>query len=367
MAVRKYKYDGKEYDLDALKKSALSNWQGSDKDYRAMVEILQHMTDDEGSYADLDKINFGTNYATEKGMFGKNRENSKHYKRAVGYLLKQFQGMSPYEEPVVEAPAKTKASRQWLGSTVLNHLGDVSGYTTDEIRGKELLRALQATQNQLKTGDYDYEDQYGNEVLNGWLNDAMGALKTTDNLDDDNIFWGRVGLSNPFTIKKNPEQKEEQNNRFDYQYYNALVKSGLLSDDEYNSIYLPKIKEKLLGGISKDLGIEQKTNYSLDDFDKYFGDWGNSYWKDYADVEITKLVEQDKLEGLKPITHSYNGKKKKYIMVDKNDQWVYAYDPEAQGDNKMTVIPITQKTAIQGFKKGGELLKNLRNIYAFNT
>lgn len=208
MAVLR-KYNNKEYDFDAYTKQAIEGFDGwidpyevsstkKEKVRQAMMDLLQHMTDDEGSYADLNRINFSTDYANNKGLFGKKVTNSKHYRNATAYLLKVFSGMNPYEEPKPETPTKTKASREWLGKTVLGHLGDASGYTTDEIRSKELLRALQTTQDQLKTGDYDYEDQYGNEVLNGWLNEAIKALGTTNNLDDDNTFWGRVGLTNPF-------------------------------------------------------------------------------------------------------------------------------------------------------------------------
>lgn len=207
MAVRKYKYDGKEYDLDALKKSALSNWQGTDKDYRAMVEILQHMTDDEGSYADLDKINFSSNYATEKGMFGKNRENSKHYKRAVGYLLKQFQGMSPYEEPVVEAPAKTKLGRGTLRDYITNfgNLNSDSYKGLSEAQRIEVLKdAINKTNNHIKWDNpelYDIEEGYDMNSLKGYLTGLTDAFGTPEQ-DDDAIALHNLGITSPYQTQQ---------------------------------------------------------------------------------------------------------------------------------------------------------------------
>ena len=140
--MRKYKYDGKEYNFDSYKKQAMDNFDSwasernlsstrTEKIRQAMLELLQHMTDDERSGADLRRINFSTEYANTKGIFGKNVKDSKHYQNATAYLLGQFNSSTPFQEEKPEEKPKTKVSRQLLGQWLADGLGNTSTYTDE--------------------------------------------------------------------------------------------------------------------------------------------------------------------------------------------------------------------------------------------
>ena len=290
MAVRKYKYDGKEYDLDALKKSALANWEGSDKDYRAMVEILQHMTDDEASYADLNKINFGSNYATEKGMFGKDREKSKHYKRAVGYLLRQFQGMSPYEEPVVEAPAKAKLGLGVLGNDLKGFIGSTEGLT-DEYKKKAIREGYKRALAKYKWDQpdlYDIEEGYDLPTLKGYLDQGLKSLDTNDQYADDNYYLSRFGVDNIF--KPSQRNVDEEKLKADLQaagvnmdHYNKIQQLvGLtkqLRDSGLDDSYISFLFQPLVDSLNSSNKVRTPQDPSDSQIPEFLSKEGASYFK----------------------------------------------------------------------------------------
>lgn len=389
MAVLR-KYNNKEYDFDAYTKQVMEGFDGwidpyevsstkKEKVRQAVMDLLQHMADDEGSYADLNRINFSTDYANNKGIFKKKVKDSKHYRNATAYLLKVYSGMNPYEEPKPETPTKTKASREWLGKTVLGHLGDASGYTTDAIRSAELKRALQATQNQLKTGDYDYEDQYGNEVLNTWLTDAIDALGTTNDLDDDNTFWGRVGLTNPFL--KTPATKTE---KYDDPLKTQYIQTHKGTSEEYDQHIAPilnalqvlqQANPKAAEYLKSLVGLEQPTTtkpyytgedvvsgtqLSVKNYNSYTPEQQKQL--DATLQEVLSKENSTYFEDLHARAFDVSGKK--YIVIGSaplinrgGKNYLYAYDTARQ---VMVLIPERQITKSQ---KGGKLLTLRKNIY----
>lgn len=246
-----YKYDGKEYDFDAYKKQAIDNFNGSEKDRQAMLELLQHMTEDSGSYADLNKINFSTNYANERGLFGKNVRDSKHYRRAVGYLLNQFNSSTPYEAPKPEEKPKTKVTREWLGQQLLNHMGNTSTYTDQQKReaANKAFMALFSKLSKSSPDSYEFEDGYDLNYFTDFLNKGAAAMLTDDKFEDDNPYWGELGIANPF-VKKTEQKSSQMTALKDY-----LLRLGLKEDD-WSRIIEPQIKNSLLKQALGQYGID---------------------------------------------------------------------------------------------------------------
>lgn len=364
--ARKFKYDNNEYDLDEVKRLALSNWKGTDKDYEALLDNLQGMTEDEGSYADLDKINFTSNFAKTPGKFGKNREDSKHYRRAVGHILRTLQSMTPYTEPAPETPAKQKLNAKGLGQQIFNARGDMSTLTDAEKlqAERENIDRIMKLYDWNDSDKYELEEGYTLQDLQGLLKKALEALNTAE-ITDDNYPYYKLGIQGP--LYKVPEKKQEEIS--EDSYWNVYKQLGG-TREKYEQFWMPYLHQNGMSPIDLQFAqylrlnddqisrLNQQnleySNYNLDrDFDKYFGQWNHPFWTK-ADIDITKLIESNQIETT-PITHSVGGKKKQYLMVQKNDKEIYAYDPSITGENKMVILDIKPTTIVKSSKKGGYL------------
>lgn len=289
MAVKKYKFNGKEYDLDAVTKAVLSNWSGSDKDYQAATEILQSMKDDEKSYADLNKINFGSSYAAEKGMFGKDREKSKHYKRATGKIIKQFLAMDPYEEPVVEAPTKTKLGLGVLGNDLKGFIGSTEGLT-DEYKKKAIREGYNRALAKYKWDQpdlYDIEEGYDLSTLKGYLDQGLESLDT-DKYDDDNYYLSRFGINNVF--KPSQQNADEEKLKADLQaagvnmdHYNKIQQLvGLtkqLRDSGLDDSYISFLFQPLVDSLNSSNKVRTVSDSVDSQIPEFLSKEGASYFK----------------------------------------------------------------------------------------
>lgn len=411
--MRKYKYDGKEYDFDAYKQQAIKNFDSwaaernlgktrTEKIRQATLELLQHMGDDEKSTADLQYIHFGTDYANNKGIFGKDVKDSKHYKNATAYLLDQFNSSSPYEEPKPAEKSKTKLSAKIIGQDILDRLGDVSTLN-DEFKRKAQSDAWNYVLNKYKWDSpdlYELEGPHTLQELNTFLTEGINSFNTTD-LNDDNYYYSRFGINSPFY--KNPVDTQPKQLTILDQAKQQWIQNGF-SEEEWNEV-LPSVKKMLKAGLLKQLGINNielvdqepvkvsssdqnsptqtssaSSPQSTNSFDySYYGavakPWilknrnnvNDPKWQE-IDSYMSKLVESQ-LKGeqnnytkpsLKQIT--YDGKKYWWVSsIDFGDKQ-YVYDPE---DKQMGLIPKKIPYVIYRKEKGGYLqtLKNT-NYYA---
>lgn len=403
--MRKYKYDGKEYDFDSYKKQAIDNFDSwasernlsstrTEKIRQAMLELLQHMTDDERSGADLRRINFSTEYANTKGIFGKNVKDSKHYQNATAYLLGQFNSSTPFQEQKPEEKPKTKVSRQLLGQWLADGLGNTSTYT-DEQKRIESARAFNQVLQRLSGPDTDYEVEEGYDLptFRNWLQEGATAAGTNDNFVDDNIYWGRLGITNPF-FKPAQEQKPEQMNALQ-QAKQQWINAGL-SEEQWNQA-LPTIQNVMAAGLLKQFGLDndqaqlivppaikqpaqketpaipsQKKPLTTKTFDygyyastakpwieRNISNLNDPKWKD-IDAYMAKLVESqlkgEKNSNVKPQLKKITFEGKPYYVVSSLNTGnnSYVYNPE---DKQMYLIPKVQSYVVYKKKKGGYLLK----------
>lgn len=262
--MRKYKYDGKEYDFDSYKQGAIDDFDSwaqdlnlgktqTDKIKTAMMELLQHMTDDDKSEATLTRINFGSNYANEKGLFGKNVKDSKHYRNAAAYLLKRFNNSNPYQEAKPAEPSKTKVTRQWVGQQLLDRMGNTTTYT-DEQKRNAANKAFLGLSNMLsKTPDaYEFEQGYDLSYFTDLLNNGATAALSNDNFIDDNPYWGELGIANPFY--KKAEEKTQKSTVAEQ------LKQTLISDygitEEQADQFIPLIQNARLQQLLKQYSID---------------------------------------------------------------------------------------------------------------
>ena len=231
--VRKYKYDGKEYDFDAYKKEALngidswlSGYNISDtrkgKIKQATIQLLERMNQDAGSSASLSGINFSDSYAKEKGDWGKNREDSKHYRNATSYLLSRFNQMSPYEEP---KPEKTKLSKQIIGDE-LNSLIQSTSALSDDNKITAQIEGINNLISKYKwdTPDiYDLEEGFDLSTAKTNLDNLKLAIEDRKTFDDDQLGYWRFGVQY--------NKKPEESNILD-----QLRNSGHFTEDQLNTL-----------------------------------------------------------------------------------------------------------------------------------
>lgn len=417
--MRTYKYDGKEYDFDAFKQAAINGFDSfaqryglsgtkAEKTRQAMFDILQHMNDDEHSYADLNRINFSSDYATTKGLFGKAPEKSKYYGWSTGYLTKVFNDMNPYEAPKPEEKPKTKVTRQWLGQQLVDALGDISTYT-DEQKRAESARAFNHVLSRISgpDADYDIEEGYDLPTFRNWLQEGATAAGTADNFIDDNTYWGKLGIANPFYTKKTEQTvndplgsilddimgvigssdqtvrdklRQTLADRYLSQYGLSLDQLGLLSTGVPTDVASP-VNPGTVPEISPVKPIAPTTtlntptikyseikqfienNIDKDNFNN--NDWKgvDAYMKNLIESQLKGQATQDR-PALLDIT--INNKPYKYININ-SDKYYYAYSID---DKEMVVIPkklykhndgkFYTNRKITYRKDGGQILYKLR-------
>lgn len=237
-----YKYDNKEYDFEAYKKQAISNFDNWVKNYNlsgsraakikdAMYDLLSHMQSDSISKANLNSITFGGGYVGSKGLFGKKVKNSTHYKNAVAYLLNQFEQSSPYEAPKPEEKQKTKISKESLGQEYLQLLGDTS-QLNPEYSKKAQLDALTKILNKYKwdiPDEYEFEGGTGEDFKN-IITNAISAIGNDNGLDDDNYAYYQLGITNPFYVK--PKEETETKGSTDINnLLSQAIRDGQITED----------------------------------------------------------------------------------------------------------------------------------------
>ena len=409
--MRKYKYDGKEYDFDSYKQGAINDFDSWAQDLNlgktqtgkiktAMMELLQHMTDDDKSEATLTRINFGSNYANEKGLFGKNVKDSKHYRNAAAYLLKRFNNSNPYQEAKPAEPSKTKVTRQWIGQQLLDRMGNTTTYT-DEQKRNAANKAFLGVSNMLsKTPDaYEFEQGYDLPYFTGLLNNGATAALSNDNFIDDNPYWGELGIANPFIKAPEKPKVDEFDTWFQSNFGNygisedkkALLKQFILnsklsqlglSEDQIQQFNNnPQVVQPATPKPSKQETAPVNTiatqnidyNYwknnesfvksNIDSFTENNTKW-NEIDKNMAN--LVKLQLQGKAEKYyrpKLVSVTYNNKK--YYSIASGNEKQYVYDPQ---NGEMYVIPKEtpkkQEHTMYKKQKGGYLQILKQNNYA---
>ena len=395
--MRKYKYDGKEYDFDSYKQGAINDFDSWAQDLNlgktqtgkiktAMMELLQHMTDDDKSEATLTRINFGSNYANEKGLFGKNVKDSKHYRNAAAYLLKRFNNSNPYQEAKPAEKSKNKLSAEIIGQDILSRIGDISTLS-DEYKKKAQTDAWNYALNKYKwdsPDDYELEGPYTLQELNQFLTEGINAFNTQD-INDDNYYYSRFGIKSPFY--KNPVDTQPKQLTILDQAKQQWMQNGF-SEAEWNEA-LPSVKKMLKAGLFKQWGIDnpELVNYKLPDntqtkpeelktqvkspkpkdyykttvvpfvtnnYNNRESGWGeiNSYMVDLIQRQLKGTADE-----IRPQLKSINNGQ--YYIVEglNTGDYLYAYDTK---NKKMTFIPKGNKKAKKlpiSRQKGGYLLK----------
>lgn len=253
--IRLITYGDNQYSFDALEKAVLDNYNNYAsrfgygrnkfmKDYQALTEMLRQLRQDQGASFEAGKINFSGNYANEKGAFGKNRNQSKHYTHPAWMILDTLQGMTPYEEP---KPEKKKVSRAKLQSEFKDLLGVAS---IDDIpesqRTQVLTKALEDLQKRYNFSsnpeDWEFEENFGADYFNNMFTNARAALGTTETPDDDAYY-----LYTLFGLNK-PTQKDESKSSYEgdkARFINGLVQRGI-SEEVATRYWDSNVEEKII-------------------------------------------------------------------------------------------------------------------------
>jgi hypothetical protein len=114
------------------------------KDYQGLTELLRQISADPNATFEAGRINFSGNYANERGAFGKDRKDSKHYTHPTWMILDTLQGMTPYEEP--------KKEKEKISDSII----------TDAIKSR------------LKTGWESLDPEYKNKAISEAINSVLG-------------------------------------------------------------------------------------------------------------------------------------------------------------------------------------------------
>lgn len=260
--MAKYKYDGKEYDLDqvieASKKGLdtyISTHKVNDSKFRdAVLDLLDQMRAGNSTESSNKTMHFNNNFGETRpdGLFRDRYKNNRHYNQGVAYILNTLSGMSPYEEPKPEEKPKTKLSAAIIGNDIITRLGDTS--TLDDSYKRAAERdAWNYVLNKYKWDQpdlYEIEGPHTLSELQGFINNGITALGTTNNINDDNYYYSRFGIQSPFY--KAPTEQPATNNPLD------TIKQRVLSlgfnDSDWNRL-LPIFQAK---GLSE-LGIDNNT------------------------------------------------------------------------------------------------------------
>ena len=252
--VRLITYGDNQYSFDALEKAVLDNYNNYAsrfgygrnkfmKDYQALTEMLRQLRQDQGASFEAGKINFSGNYANERGAFGKNRNQSKHYTHPAWMILDTLQGMTPYEEPKSE---KKKVSRAKLQSEFKDLLGVASVDDIPESQRKQILTEtlnnLQKRYDFSNPDDWEFEENFGADYFNNMFTNAKTALDTTETPDDDAYY-----LYTLFGLNK-PTQKEESKSSYEgdkARFINGLVQRGI-SEEVATRYWDSNVEEKII-------------------------------------------------------------------------------------------------------------------------
>lgn len=407
--MAKYKYDGKEYDLDqvieASKKGLdayISTHKVNDSKFRdAVLDLLDQMRAGNSTESSNTTMHFKNNFGETKpdGLFRDRYKNNRHYNQGVAYILNTLSGMSPYEEPKPEEKPKTKLSAAIIGNDITTRLGDTS--TLDDSYKRAAERdAWNYVLNKYKWDQpdlYEIEGPHTLSELKDFINSGIAALGTTNNLNDDNYYYSRFGIQSPF-YKSSEQPKatsplDEIKQKvlslgFDENQWNQLLPifqaRGLaelgLDNAAITTVVNPSIKpettqvkpETVQTKPETSVNVSKPTNksFSINSYNdaktfiqKNIKNLKNPNWST-VDNYVANLVRQQiqgTASGVRPALkkETIDGNEY-YILQGLNiGQQKYAYDAKK---GEMVVIQPKQSTKVQIYsdKKGGYLRK-LRN------
>lgn len=208
--MAKYKYDGKEYDLDQVIETSkkgldtyISTHKVNDSKFRdAVLDLLDQMRAGNSTESSNKTMHFNNNFGETRpdGLFRDRYKNNRHYNQGVAYILNTLSGMSPYEEPKPEEKPKTKLSAAIIGNDIITRLGDTSTLndsykkTAEQDAWNYVLNKYKWDQPDL----YEIEGPHTLSELKSFINSGITALGTTNNLNDDNYYYSRFGIQSPF-------------------------------------------------------------------------------------------------------------------------------------------------------------------------
>lgn len=407
--MAKYKYDGKEYDLDqvieASKKGLdayISTHKVNDSKFRdAVLDLLDQMRAGNSTESSNKTMHFKNNFGETRpdGLFRDRYKNNRHYNQGVAYILNTLSGMSPYEEPKPEEKPKTKLSAAIIGNDITTRLGDTSTLNDSYKRAAER-DAWNYVLNKYKWDQpdlYEIEGPHTLSELQGFINNGIAALGTTNDVNDDNYYYSRFGIQSPFY--KSPEQSKTTSPLdeikqkvlslgFDENQWNQLLPifqaKGLaelgLDNTAITTVVNPPIKpetaqvkpEAVQAKPETSVNISKPTtnSFKINSYNdakafiqKNIKDLKNPNWST-VDNYVANLVRQQiqgTASGVRPALkpETINGKEY-YILQGLNiGQQKYAYDVKK---GEMVVIQPKQSTKVQIYKdKKGGYLRKLRN------
>lgn len=425
-------FEGKQYDADELRKILSTQFENLSSSYNisntragkiqtAGWELLDRILNDPNATVSYSGINYSDQFAKESGQFGKDREDSKHYRNATSEIIKALKSMSAYEKPKLEETStKTKLGRDTLRDYVTN-FGNLNSDSykglSEAQRIKVLKDAISKTDNYIKWSNpdlYDIEEGYDMQSLRGYLTGLTNAFKTSEQ-DDDAVALHNLGISSPYQTQQAADtlktkmlgvwnglgySAEEFNQRI-WPFFQQMApllffRQAGLGDDVYKA-YTEFEKANPDSTITNNNTLVNNPNL-VNDQENYTK---NIYPKlpNYMSLSEQEQLDLDKqmiplmrhiyqnIDKYKNESHPFmdialvNGRSgKSYIVVDnlaftdsKGHKYLYGYD-QYQKENgtaaeRMVIIPVEEikqkdnpKLAVSK-AKGGRLSTLRNNIY----
>lgn len=214
-------YHGKEVDIDKLENTVISDYDNYarqfgysrskyEKDLQGLQEIMFQIRNS-GATIDPYQITFTSQFGNEKGLFGKNRNKSRHYTNPTWMIIKTLQKM---ENGDGKSSSSTKSEKKLNETTIKQELQReltrAGNLTNENNRKKAQLEAINAILGKYFNGTipegYTKDDNFDLDAYKNKLVDLQNAINS-DNLNDDELAYYYLDMTNPVqqTQTKEPE------------------------------------------------------------------------------------------------------------------------------------------------------------------